>query len=106
MKTFEHKCSVIEKVNGSFKSPEAGSTLTVVNEVLEDLLAARLHGMVQQRAASHVLQQDVLRLLVELHQLEHKCQRLMTQQRQEGDEKLQTHPVQVLRPDAVDQICI
>lgn len=42
-------------------------TLTVVNEVLEDLLAARLHGVMQQRAAIRVLQQDVCRLLVELH---------------------------------------
>lgn len=96
----------IEKVKGYSKCSAAGSTLTVVNEVLEDLLAARLHGVVQQRAASRILQQDVLRLLVELHQLEHKGQSLMTQQRQEGDQKLQTHPVQVLRPDAVDQFCI
>lgn len=58
----EHKCSVIEKVKGYSKL-----TLTVVNEVLEDLLAARLHGVMQQRAASRVLQQDVCRLLVELH---------------------------------------
>lgn len=49
-------------------------TLTIVNEVLEDLLAARLHGVMQQRAASCILQQDVCSLLVELHQLEHRHQ--------------------------------
>lgn len=41
--------------------------LTVVNEVLKDLFAAGLYGVMQQRAASRVLQQNVGRLLVELH---------------------------------------
>lgn len=43
--------------------------LTVVDEVLEDLFAAGLHSVVQQRAAGGVLQQEVRPLLVELHQL-------------------------------------
>lgn len=41
----------------------------VVDEVLEDLLAAGLHRVMQQRAAGGVLQQDVRPLLVELRQL-------------------------------------
>lgn len=41
----------------------------VVDEVLEDVFAAGLHSVMQQRAASCVLQQDVRPLLVELCQL-------------------------------------
>lgn len=52
-------------------------TLTIVNEVLEDLFAACLHSVMQQRTAGCVLQQDVCCLLVELHQLEHRWQGLM-----------------------------
>lgn len=44
-------------------------SLTIVDEVLEDLFAAGLHGVMQQRAAGGVLQQHVGPLLVELHQL-------------------------------------
>lgn len=65
----EHGRVTCEKVKGRPRWP-----LTVVDEVLEDLLAARLHGVMQQRAAGGVLQQDVRRLLVQLHQLEHKGQ--------------------------------
>ena len=49
--------------------------LTIVDEVFEDLFAADLHSVMQQRAAGGVLQQDVGRLLVELHQL-HNTEKL------------------------------
>lgn len=55
--------------NSDVHPSEAESSLTVVDEVLEDLFAAGLHSVMQQRAAGRVLQQDVRRLLVELHQL-------------------------------------
>ena len=47
----------------------SAASLTVVDEVLDDLLASRQHGVMQQRSASVVLQQHVRPLLVELHQL-------------------------------------
>lgn len=50
----------------------AGLSLTIVDEVLEDLFAASLHGVMKQSAAGRVLQQDVRRLLVELDQLHTK----------------------------------
>lgn len=46
--------------------------LTVVDEVLDDVFAAGLHGVMQQRAAVSVLQQEVLPLLVELLELHNK----------------------------------
>lgn len=46
--------------------------LTLVDEVLDDVLAADLHSVMQQRAAGSVLQQDVGPLLVELPQLQHR----------------------------------
>lgn len=55
----------------------------VVDEVLDDVFAAGLHGVMQQRAAVFVLQQEVRPLLVEL-----------------------SEPVQVFILDAADQFCI
>lgn len=100
-----HKCSIIKRViQRVLWQVLPGGTLTVVNEVLEDLLAAGLHGVMQQRAARRVLQQDVGRLLVELPELEHK-RRCWAAER--GPERsVHTHPGQVLRLDAVDQLCI
>lgn len=75
-----HKCSITKRskvIQSVLWQVLPELTLTVVNEVLEDLLAAHLHGVMQQRAASRVLQQDVCRLLVELHQLERKQERLV-----------------------------
>lgn len=54
-----------------------------VDEVLDDVFAAGLHGVMQQRAAVSVLQQEVRPLLVEL-----------------------SEPVQVFILDAADQLCI
>lgn len=49
--------------------------LTVVDEVLDDVVAAGLHSVMQQRAACSILQQQVGPLLLQLHQLQTSSQR-------------------------------
>lgn len=93
------------------------ASLTIVDEVLEDLFAAGLHGVMQQRAAGGVLQQHVSPLLVELHQLHDgntdRKETLFKKEKIHRDtfrraSKVQrhTHSVQVPSLDAADQLCI
>lgn len=69
---FPNKCSkplvTMTRTNRSLRC-SSQPLLTVVDEVLEDLFSAGLNGMMQQRAAGVVLQQEIRPLLVELHQL-------------------------------------